>query len=175
MLASDDDVQKSNATETTGPDPGSGVASSAAISLLDNPVIRLDAKAEDDKLYIRNREIEPTRRSCVCYPQYQVEYSASFRSTCKVCQKQIEKGELRLGHTIPGKADYFSTSRSRTWYIPFSADATPFAKCFGTDADATIAAHNAAAPAEGVAGDSTDAQAAAAGEVGSIFCFCKNK
>ena len=49
MLASDDDVQKSNATETTGPDPGSGVASSAAISLLDNPVIRLYAMAQDDE------------------------------------------------------------------------------------------------------------------------------
>jgi hypothetical protein len=44
MLASDDDVKKSNVTETTGPDPGIGVSPSAARpSLLDNPVIRIYA------------------------------------------------------------------------------------------------------------------------------------
>ena len=211
---------------------------------------KADAEVEEEpaakKPKTEKVEKKPIRRPDHGEVIYQVEYAASSRSTCKVCQQKIEKGELRLGHTIPGKGDYDFTSwsdiechmqplevseeetltsasqierydelekadqrkldawfakaskmpkkpvptfdaatgtpisaafkeretvaglggkfdyRSRTWYIPFSAEATPFAKWLGTDADATIAAHNAAATAEGVAGGSTDAQAAAA-------------
>jgi predicted DNA-binding WGR domain protein len=223
---------------------------------------KADAAVEDEPAAKKPKteKVEKKRKKPIRRPDhgeliYCVEYAASNRSTCKECQQKIEKDELRLGHTIPGKGDYDNTSwthvnchmqplevseeetltsasqiewydelektdqkkldawfakaskmpkkpvptidaadedalpgtpisatfkereeiagmggrfdyRTRTWFIPFSADATPFAKWLGADAAATIAAHNAADPAERVAGGSTDAPAAAAAAEG---------
>ena len=53
---------------------------------------------------------------------------------------------------LGAKFDY----RAKTWYVPFSKDATPFGKWLGADATGAIAAHNAVTPADRDAGGSQD-------------------
>ena len=43
-------------------------------------------------------------------PTYCVEYAKSNRSACKGCSIKIDKGQVRIGTTVPGPGDYNMTS-----------------------------------------------------------------